>query len=270
MKNAFKNVKNSAINETHQLNMLYRRFSTEAGQSRFFVEHYIKVLDRGPVASEYSRIEVVQGRKSADYRFMKDKVRGHQVLVTARINPLRMGINQKSYKWKKVGDSSYDGEDLVIIEGVGIKNKWRKLKLYIGVESYGVYKIETSDLDAVWVYGKDANGKLMLSYHNRVWKKSLPIDNMQRKFLKTDKNKVKVSYRHELYILGIETNKKKIDIGNYEGYKKDMGDIDIKYNPNFWNNFSMPPETAFYKKGVKELESIYGVSLETQFKAVNK
>ncbi|TXG36885.1 carboxypeptidase-like regulatory domain-containing protein [Seonamhaeicola maritimus] len=270
VKNAFKNLKNSAMSTTHQLNMLYRRFSTEAGMARFFVEHYIKVLDRGPISPEYNRIEVVEGRKSADYRFIKDKYSGHQAIVTANRNPLRQGINQKSFKWTKVGDSSYDGEDLVILEGVGIKNKWKKIKLYIGVESYGVYKIETSDLNAVWIYRKASNGKLVLSYHNRVWEKDLPINDMQRRLLQIDKNKVKVSYRHELYILGTETNKKKIKVGNYEGYKKDMGDIEIKYNPYFWKNFSMPPETAFYKKSVKELESIYGVPLEQQFNAVNK
>ena len=41
------------------------------------------------------------------------------------------------------------------------------------------------------------------------------------------------------------------------------------YNEEFWKNLSLPPETAFYKKIKAELESNYGVPLETQFKFVN-
>ena len=44
--NAIKNLKKNALSTRHQLNMLYRRFSTEAGKAPFLVEHYIKVLDR--------------------------------------------------------------------------------------------------------------------------------------------------------------------------------------------------------------------------------
>lgn len=44
-----------------------------------------------------------------------------------------------------------------------------------------------------------------------------------------------------------------------------MGDIPVKYNPDFWSSFSMPPETAFYKKNAKELRSIYGVPLDVQY-----
>ncbi|WP_187388369.1 carboxypeptidase-like regulatory domain-containing protein [Seonamhaeicola marinus] len=270
VKNAIKGAKNTSLGTSHQLNMLYRRFSTEAGKSRFLVEHYIKVLDRGLTSPQYARVEVAEGRKSADYRFIKDKYPGHQVLNVANTNPFRKGINQKSYNWKKIGDSSYDGEDIVIIEGKGKKNKWRWIKLYIGVDTKGIYKIESSNLNSVWIYKKGPNGKLILSYHNRVWAKDKPINKMQQRLLNTSSDKVPVSYRHEAFVLGVETNKKKIKIGNYEGYKKDMGDIEIKYNPNFWNNFSIPPETAFYKKSVKELESIYGVPLESQFQSVNK
>lgn len=270
VKSAIKVAKNTSLSTSHQLNMLYRRFSTEAKKSRFFVEHYIKVLDRGLTSANYARAEVVEGRKSADYRFIKDKYPGHQVMNVANTNPIRKGINQKNYIWKKIGDSSYDGEDIVIVEGKGKKNKWQWLKLYIGVDTKGIYKIESSNLNSVWIYKKAPNGKLILSYHNRVWAKDLPINDMQKRLLQTNSNKVPVSYRHEAFVIGLETNKKKIKVGNYEGYKKDMGDIDIKYNPNFWNNFSIPPETAFYKKSIKELESIYGVPLESQFQAVNK
>lgn len=270
VKTAIKNAKNTSLGSTHQLNMLYRRFSTEAGKSRFLVEHYVKVLDRGLTSPQYARVEVIEGRKSADYRFVKDKYPGHQVLNVANTNPFRKGISQKSYTWKKIGDSSYDGEDIVIIEGKGKKNKWQWVKLYIGVDTKGIYKIESSNLNSVWIYKKAPNGKLILSYHNRVWAKDLPINTMQKRLLNTTSNKVPVSYRHEAFVLGLETNKKKIKVGNFEGYKKDMGDIEVKYNPSFWNNFSIPPETAFYKKSVKELESIYGVPLEAQFQSVNK
>ncbi|WP_299553335.1 carboxypeptidase-like regulatory domain-containing protein [Seonamhaeicola sp.] len=269
VKHAIKNLKNTTISKTHQLNMLYRRFSTEAEKARFLIEHYIKVVDRGPIDPQFMRAEVIEGRKSADYRFIKDKYPGHQVMVTAQRNPLREGINQKAYNWNKIGDSSYDGEDIVILEGVGKKNKWKKIKLFIGVETYGVYRIETSDLNAVYIYKKTSDGKLVLSYHNRVWEKDIAINPMQRKLLQTNASKVKASYRHEVFVLGVETDKKKIKVGNYEGYRNDMGDMDVKYNPDFWNNFSNPPETAFYKKSKKELESIYGVPLEQQFNAVN-
>lgn len=269
VKTAFKNIKNTSLSSNHQLNMLYRRFSTEAEKACFLVEHYIKVLDRGLNSPQYTRVEVIEGRKSADYRFVKDKYPGHQVLNVANTNPVRKGINKNNYNWTKIGDTSYDGEDIVIIEGKGKQNKWQWLKLYIGVDTKGIYKIESSNLNSIWIYKKGPNGKLILSYHNRVWAKDMSINAMQKKLLQTTSNKVPVSYRHEVFVLGVETNKKKIKVGNYEGYKKDMGDIDVKYNPNFWNNFSLPPETAFYKKSVKQLESIYGVPLEQQFKAVN-
>ncbi len=269
VKNAVKNVKNNTINKPHQLNMLYRRFSTELDKSRFLVEHYIKVLDRGPIDPNFMRAEVVEGRKSADYRFIKDKFPGHQVLITAGRNPLRQGINRNAFNWKKIGDTSYDGEDVVIIEGSDKKNKWRKITLYIGIDSFGVYKVESTDLNSVWVYRKTGDGKLVLSYHNREWKKDLPINSMQKTLLRTTSNKVKVSYRHEAFVLGVETDKKKIKVGNYEGYKKDMGDLEVNYNAEFWTTISLPPETAFYKTSVEELESVYGVPLEKQFQLVN-
>jgi len=93
---------------------------------------------------------------------------------------------------------------------------------------------------------------------------------MQRKLLNTDAKKIKVSYKHEAIVLGVETNRKKFNVKNYEGYKKDMGDIEVRYNANFWKNVALPPESEFYKKSVKQLESIYGVPLEKQFELVNK
>lgn len=248
VKSAIKNLKNTTLSDRHQLKMLYRRFSTEAGKARFLVEHRINVLDQGLSKSQFSRIEVVEGRKSADYRFLKDKYPGHQAVNVANTNPLRKGLNRNGYNWTKIGNSSYDGEDIIIVEGKGKKNKWQWTKLYIGLQTSGVYKIESSNLDSVWVYKKRANGKLVLSYHNRAWEKELPVNNMQKKLLGIASDKVSVSYRHEAFILGVETNLKKIKVGNFDGYNIDMGDIPVKYNPDFWKSFSMPPETAFYKK----------------------
>lgn len=77
------------------------------------------------------------------------------------------------------------------------------------------------------------------------------------------------SYRHEAFVLGIETNNKKIKVGNEEGYRIDMDDIPVKYNEAFWENLSMPPETEFYRKYARDLRSIYGVPLDVQFQLVN-
>ena len=43
----------------------------------------------------------------------------------------------------------------------------------------------------------------------------------------------------------------------------------IPYDSNFWKNISLPPETAFYKKNIADLESIYDVPIDTQFKYSN-
>ena len=46
--------------------------------------------------------------------------------------------------------------------------------------------------------------------------------------------------------------------------------MNVPYSTSFWNNFTAPPATRFYKKSVRELESIYGVSIDVQFKILNK
>ena len=43
----------------------------------------------------------------------------------------------------------------------------------------------------------------------------------------------------------------------------------VPFDPDFWNNISLPPETTFFKKNIKELESLYDVPIETQFKYSN-
>ncbi len=267
--NAIKSLKKNALSNRHQLNILYRRFSTEAGKARFLVEHYVKVLDKGMSSPRFSRIEVSEGRKSADYRFLKDKYPGHQAVNMSTTNPIRKGIKTKNYNWTKTGVSSYDGEDIAIIEGKGKKNIWEWIKLYIGIDTFSVYKIESSNLNSVWIYKKNRDGKIVLSYHNRTWQKDLPVNNIQQQLMGVNTKSVKASYRHEAFVLGIETDRKKINVGNIEGYKIDMGDIPVKYDPTFWDNFSMPPETEFYRKYAVELSSIFGVPLDVQFKLVN-
>jgi hypothetical protein len=267
--NAIKSLKKNALSTRHQLNMLYRRFSNEAGKARFLVEHYIKVLDRGVASPRFIRIEVTQGRKSADYRFLKDKYPGHQALNTAITNPLRQGIYKNDYTWVKIGSSSYDGEDIVIMEGKGKRGVKGWLRLYIGIDTFAVYKVESSNLNSLWVYKKNPDGKIVLSYHNRTWNKRIPINKSQQRLFGIDNKTVKASYRHEAFVLGIETNTKKIKVGNGAGYRNDMGDIPVKYSEAFWKNLSIPPETKFYKKNVRDLESIYGVPLDEQFQFAN-
>ena len=267
--NAIKSLKKNTLSTRHQLNMLYRRFSTEAGKARFLVEHYIKVLDRGAASPRFISIEVTQGRKSADYRFLKDKYPGHQALNTAIKNPLREGIYKNDYTWAKIGSSSYDGEDIVIMKGKGKRGVRGWLRLYIGIDTFAVYKVESSNLNSLWVYKKNPDGKIVLSYHNRTWNKRIPINKSQQRLFAINNKAVKASYRHEAFVLGIETNTKKIKVGNGDGYRNDMGDIPVKYNEAFWKNLSIPPETKFYKKNVRDLESIYGVPLDEQFKLAN-
>ncbi|WP_111706898.1 carboxypeptidase-like regulatory domain-containing protein [Lutibacter citreus] len=269
VKRAIKNLRQNSVGSRHQLKILYRRASEEEGISRFFVEHYINVIDYGVGVSAFNDIEIMEGRKSADYRFVKKKFPIHNIKVMATRNPLREGIPFKKYKWTKKGDTSYDGEDVVIMEGrIG---KQRFLRLYIGVDTYGIYKVETSDLDAVYVYKKNKDGKLYLSYHNRVWKSAVPLPEYQRKLRGITKgdNKITVAYRHEAFVMGIETNRKKINFGKNYNEVMDMGDMKVPYHADFWKNFNVPPDTEFFRKIKSELESHYGVPLEKQYELVN-
>lgn len=270
VKLAFKNLKKTTITTPHQLNIFYRRFSSEGGKARFLVEHYLNVLDYGPKYGEFLGEDIVAGRKSADYRFLKKKLNGHPINVIARFNPLRTNIRFKDYKWKKIGDSSYDGEDIVIIEGTNPKNNWKRHRFYIGLDTYGVYKIESGILKSLYVYKKDKNGKLHLSYHNRTRNGKVELNETQKRVLNTSKNTIHESYLHEVYVLGINHDRKIVNSANYIKHKEDMGDINVEYSSDFWKNLNLPPETKFFKKSAFELESIFGVPLETQFKIVNK
>lgn len=262
--NALKSLKKNTISSPHKIEMLYRRAATEGDKSKFFVENYIKIRDRGP-AYQLGVVEVAEARKSADYRIWKRKQWTHSINYMASGNPLRPSEKQpnlKKFKWIKIGDSSYEGEDVIIVEGVG-KQKWMKIKLFIGIDTYKVYRIEKQK--ALYVYQKHKNGKLYLSYYANEW--GFQRDMIPEKYWNTEAEKM--SYRLEAFVYNIETDKKKIKVNRF-GSNTDMGSIDLPYHAEFWENLSMPPDTKFYKKIKSELESNYGVPLEKQFELVNK
>ena len=157
-------------------------------------------------------------RKSADYRYVKIKQKIHAVNYMDQINPLKNGVYTNGFKWKKIGDSNYDGEDIVILNGTR-KNGYGFLKLYVGIDTYSIYKVETNILDATYIYKKDKNGKLYLSYHNREWKKKdakvPPQLQMPINCIKMPVNSV--SYRHEVYVM-VENDKKTFNLKVLTGY----------------------------------------------------
>lgn len=269
VKQSMKSLKDNTISTSHQLTLLYRRASSEEKKARFFVEHYMKIRDRGPSAIEIEAIEVLHARKSADYRFFKKKEFRHSVVPMTIRNPVRQYMPIKKIGWRKIGDSSYGDEDVVIIEG---KPKGQaSFKLYIGVDTYSIYRIENKANNSLYVYKKNHTGKLHLSYHSRQWTSQETIPLAMQKQLKKDINKIQATYKHEVFILDVETNRKKIKINHQEeAPKTDMAELNIPYNANFWKNFVAPPDTKYFKKIKNELESNFGVPLEKQFEYANK
>ena len=269
---AIKLLKVNTISKSHQLNILYRRWDVEENKCRFFLEHFIKAIDQGP-NSNIVRASVENIRKSSDYRFVKNESQFHPLRYTEWSNPLRKGIRTKSYNWKKIGNTSYDGEDVLIFEG--IDKEEAKITLYIGYESYKIYRLEYErDPDvgryanSMWIYKKNISGKLYLSYMTREWvgARRLP-ENVKRTMISSGQ-KVKefypVSFRHELFVTKLIEEKSKFD--NFSDMEqKDMSLYRVPYNKFFWQNFSVPPETKVYRNNIKELESLYGVPIETQF-----
>lgn len=264
---AIKSLKENTISQPHLLEILYRASSTEKGKAKFFVENYIKVRDRGP--NYYmGQIEVAEARKSADYRYWKRKQWRHPIVGMFELNPFRPmdsqhSRNLKKFSWKKIGDSSYEGEDVVILEGQSNIHKWEKIKLYTGIDTYNIYRIERGQ--SLYIYKKHNSGKMVLSYYKNQWK--FPKDKIPAELLGTPAETLE--YKSEAFVLNIETDKNKAKVKPY-GVELDVNILDIPYNTNFWNNLSMPPDTKFYKKIKQELESNFGVPLETQFKLVNK
>ena len=268
VKDALKNLKNTTQRTGHQLNILYRRFSNENDISRFLVEHYLKVYDRGPTSIEFEEIEVVESRKSNDYRFAKKKQKFHAAVMIAKQNPLRKGIYRSDYKWEVVDDTSYDGEDIIVIEGKEKENLKKWIRLYIGVDTKGIYKLEKSNLKAVYIYKKNKEGKLVLSYHNREYVFNEKVTPYMKKLLKLKSNEIRLSYKHEAIVLGVVTNRKKIRVSGNLIKRKDIGDYNIKYNSDFWKNFNLPPDSKFYKQSARQLEKLFGIPLENQFKLI--
>lgn len=264
VQSALKKLKENTLSSQHQIELLYRRAATEAGKSKFFVENYIKIKDRGPAYS-LGAVQVVQARKSADYRIWKRKQWTHDINWMATANPLRptdRRPNLKKFKWKIVGETTYENEDVLILEGVG-KKKWNKVKLYIGADSYGIFRIEKDN--ALFIYKKHQNGKLYLSYYSNEW--SIGRGQIPQNYWNTDAEKM--SYRLELFVYNVEIDRKKIKVKLFGGHA-DMGSLDLPYNKKFWDDLSMPPDTKFFKQIKKELEGNYGVPLETQYNLVNK
>ena len=276
VKMALKNLKNNSISKNHQLKILYRRWSVEDNICRFYIEHFMNVIDRGP-SSYITKYSIEESRKSSEYRFIKNLQNRHAIEYMELNNPLRKGIYHGDYKWKKIENSSYDGEDINIIEGL---NDTSSLKLYIGYDTFKIYKIEITRkppkkgkyLYSLYLYKKNKEGKLYLSYHNREWKGSGKVtENVKRILLKQKKitgNYIPIAYRHEVFVLELEEDKKR-----FEKYKTieemDMTLYDIPYNKYFWDNVSLPPETLFYKKNIGELESLFNIPIESQFKFSN-
>mgnify|MGYP001569139876 FL=1 len=276
VKMALKNLKNNSISKNHQLKILYRRWSVEDNICRFYIEHFMNVIDRGP-SSYITKYAIEESRKSSEYRFIKNLQNRHAIEYMELNNPLRKGIYHGDYKWKKIENSSYDGEDINIIEGL---NDTSSLKLYIGYDTFKIYKLEITRnppkkgkyLHSLYLYKKNKEGKLYLSYHNREWRGSGKLtENMKRILLKQKKitgNYIPIAYRHEVFVLELEQDKKR-----FEKYKTieemDMTLYNIPYNKYFWDNVSLPPETLFYKKNIGELESLFNIPIESQFKFSN-
>ena len=269
---AIKFLKVNTISKSHQLNILYRRWDVEEDKCRFFLEHFIKAIDQGP-NSNIIRASVENIRKSSDYRFVKNQSQFHPLRYTEWSNPLRKGIRTKSYNWKKIGNSSYDGEDVLIFEGVDEDEA--KITLYIGYESYKIYRLEYERdpkigryAKSMWIYKKNISGKLYLSYMTREWIGARRLQENVKKTMINSGQKVKefypVSFRHELFVTKLIEEKSKFD-SFLDMEQKDMSLYRVPYNKFFWQNFSIPPETKVYKDNIKELESLYGVPIETQF-----
>ena len=209
VRQALKKLKENTINKNHELNLLYRRWSVEDNICRFLIEQNIKALDRGP-SSYLNRFSIENTRTSADYRFVKNEQKLHALKYMEYNNPLRKGININTYVWKTIGDSTYDEEDVIIIQGV-ISGQ-ETIELYIGLDSFKIYKLEMEkkpkigkSLSATYIYKKNKSDKLYLSYHQREWKGASKLpENVKRAMINTSKTPpvyIPIAYRHEVYVL---------------------------------------------------------------------
>ena len=277
IKSAFKNLKKNTINKNHQLKILYRRWSVEDNICRFYIEHFMNIIDRGP-SSYITKYSIQESRKSSEYRFIKNLQNRHAVEYMEMNNPLRRGVFFNDYKWKKIKNSSYDGEDVLVVKGTNGNDN--TLTLYIGYDSFKIYQFEIvrkpprigDSLKAIYIYKKNKNSKLYLSYHTREWKSTAKLPKNIKKLL-VQKNKnigdyIPMAFRHEVFVLELEEDKKSFE--TFKSLEKmDMTLYKVPYNANFWEGISLPPETKFYKKNIGELESLYSVPISTQFKYSN-
>ena len=276
VRQALKKLKVNTLNKNHELDLLYRRWSVEDNICRFLIEQNIKAIDRGP-SSYLNKFSIENTRTSADYRFVKNEQKLHALKYMEYNNPLRKGLNFRSYKWETIGDSSYDDEDVIIVEGVisGVET----ITLYIGLDSYKIYKLEMDkkpkigkSLTATYIYKNNKANKLYLSYHQREWKGASKLsENVRRAMINASKTPpvyIPIAYRHEVYVLDLVEDKSLFHTGESVS-NLDMSNYESDYDYVFWKSLSMPPETKFYRKNIEELEGIYGVSMEDQFKYTN-
>jgi hypothetical protein len=278
VKNAFKKLKENTLSRKHKLGILYRRWSVEDKICRYFIEQYIDVLDRGP-SSYIHAFDVLQSRTSSDYRFIKNEQDRHALQFMALNNPLRNGPSIESYNWKKIEDTFYEGEDVLVVQGT--QQNGNSITFYIGFESSKIYKIEKNtismnvgkSLNALYIYKNNNQGKLYLSYHKRQWEGAVKtpdhVKRAMRQAGKKERKYIPISYRHEIFVLDLEDGDSKIKLEN-ESLQQDMTLYKIPYDEQFWMNISLPPETKFYLKNINELEGLYDVPIETQFKFSNK
>tara|TARA_B100000795_G_C22771466_1_gene428074 strand:- start:983 stop:1699 length:717 start_codon:yes stop_codon:yes gene_type:complete len=238
----------------------------------------MNVIDKGP-SSYITKYSIQESRKSSEYRFIKDLQNRHAVEYMEINNPLRRGVYYNDYKWKKIKNSSYDGEDVLVVEGSNVDAN--RLTLYIGYDSFKIYQFEVfkkppkvgRSLKAIYLYKKNKDGKLYLSYHTREFKDTWKIPKNIKDLL-SQKNKdigdyLPVAFRHEVFVLELEEDKKKFE-ASQRLEKMDMTLYKVPYNADFWKGISLPPETKFYKKNIGELESLYSVPISTQFKYSNQ
>ena len=277
VRQALKKLKVNTLNKNHELDLLYRRWSVEDNVCRFLIEQNIKAIDRGP-SSYLNKFFIENTRTSADYRFVKNEQKLHALKYMEYNNPLRKGLNLNSYIWETIGDSSYDDEDVMIVQGV-ISGE-ETITLYIGLDSSKIYKLEMEkkpkigkSLKATYIYKNNKADKLYLSYHQREWKGASKLpENVRRAMISASKTPpvyIPIAYRHEVYVLNLVEDKSKFKTGESVS-NLDMSNYESNYDVQFWESLSIPPETNFYRKNVEELEGIYNVPLEDQFKYANR
>ena len=277
VKKALKKLKENTLSSKHILGILYRRWSVEDKICRFFIEQYIDVVDRGP-SYFTDGFKIRHNRTSSDYRFVKNLQSHHSLYYMEWNNPLRRGISLGAYKWKKIKDTNYENEEVVVIEGT--KKNGELITLYIGFDTFKIYRIEKftdtdngTTMDAIYVYKNNNQNKLYLSYHKREYSFYLKMPDNVKKILvqtgKKPKQYVPAAYRHEVFVLNLANYSKNLKSKGDESNQRDMTLYKLDYNQNFWDNLSLPPETKFYKKNINELEGLFDVPIETQFKFSN-